>query len=363
MNFTFVKENKFLSTLINFVFSLIFSFIRFIVPKNKNGRTVIIALHKLGDCVFTLEAIQRIFIQQNGGITIVCFPETTDIFRMVLERAEYLELNHSDFFMGERFSSRNARRKLKNAKPTTVFDLTGSVTSATLIFNSSASIIVGTNESFYKNIYTHYAPLRTEPHVKDIYLDAIKSFVNINNVLIKNESNRKSGRYIGIHPFAGWEAKEWNLKKFISLAENLVEKFPVKFVSAPNEIENDVKNYLKQKGIDIVETKTTKDLIDFIREAFLLIGNDSGPVHIANLLSIPTFTIYGPTNPEFHKPSEGVNEYIFKQLKCSPKPHEKVCFTNGGRNGCPSFECMNLLSVESVLANIKNLLEKKCSIK
>ncbi len=363
MNFTFVKSNKFLSFTFSLVADIFFSLVRVAVKKNKIGKTLVIVLHRLGDCIFTLSAIKQIINHYKTNIVIVCFPETTDIFKISLKDVEFLELKHSDFYLANRFASSSARVLLRKLKPSTIFDLTGSVTSASLIFNSNASKIIGTNESYYKRIYDHYVPLRTEPHVMDIYLDAIKPVINVNkNIRLNNDQQEIRGAYIGIHPFAGWKAKEWSLRKFILLAEHLSKKFTVKLVTPPQKISYDVLCYLKEKRIEVVETKTTKQLIEFISGAFLFIGNDSGPVHIANLLGIPTFTIYGPTNPTYHAPTEGINQFIIKQLKCSPKVNEKVCFTNGGRNGCPSFECVESLNLDAVKFNINDLL-KKISIK
>jgi ADP-heptose:LPS heptosyltransferase len=113
---------------------------------------------------------------------------------------------------------------------------------------------------------------------------------------------------------------------------------------------------MMQKKIKFIETKTTADLIEVIKRCALLIGNDSGPVHIANLLGKPTFTIYGPTNPDFHKPLDGINKYIIKEIPCSPRTNEKMCFTYGGMIGCPSFECMNNLNVEEVKTSVDDFI-------
>src|SRR5690606_28398788 len=45
-----------------------------------------------------------------------------------------------------------------------------------------------------------------------------------------------------------------------------------------------------------------------------------------------------------------------KKMKCSPAESENYCFTNAGRNGCPSFECMNTLSVDTVLKKVLEFL-------
>jgi heptosyltransferase-2 len=88
-----------------------------------------------------------------------------------------------------------------------------------------------------------------------------------------------------------------------------------------------------------------------------MISNDSGPLYIASLMGKPTFTIYGPTNPLFHLPLGSKHNYIRHLISCSPAETEKYCFTNAGRDGCPSFECMNQLKVDEVYENWKLLLK------
>lgn len=93
-----------------------------------------------------------------------------------------------------------------------------------------------------------------------------------------------------------------------------------------------------------------------IKQCSVAIGNDTGTIHIASYLGKPTFTIYGPTNPVYHLPYGKNHRYIQCRLKCSPLPNEKVCFTFGGRIGCPSNECMNLLSAKDVVDNVYDFI-------
>jgi len=51
---------------------------------------------------------------------------------------------------------------------------------------------------------------------------------------------------------------------------------------------------------------------------------------------------------------QGANhKFIRHMIKCSPKENERLCFTNGGRNGCPSFDCLNYLQVDDVFESVR----------
>jgi len=329
----------FISAIKNFNFSSV----------NNNSNIVIIALHKLGDSVFTIPAIREIEKYYKTDINVVCFSETCDIYKLVFTNLNFINLSKTDFYFGGRIASRKARRVIKSLKPKNIFDLTGSITSVSLIYNSRAEEIIGTSENIYKSIYTKFKPIRKEPHITDIYLDAVKLLIPVKDDTGTDITVKKSkDGYILIHPFAGWIAKEWRLKNFVNLAEKLNKDNECVIVYPEKSIKEDILKEMDNKKIKHVETKTTLDLIKVIEGASVFIGNDSGPIQIANLIGIPTFTIYGPTNPDYHKPINGLNSFIFKKIGCSPKYREKVCFTNGGRFGCPSNECMNNIEVKEV---------------
>ena len=117
---------------------------------------------------------------------------------------------------------------------------------------------------------------------------------------------------------------------------------------------NKARELLKKiPGVELIETKDIKDLLREIKKAFLVVGNDTGIIYIANLLNIPTFTIFGPSNPSFHYIPSGNSDFIRKVIPCSPKETEKLCFTNGGRDGCPSNECMKRLEFDDVYKKIR----------
>ena len=125
-----------------------------------------------------------------------------------------------------------------------------------------------------------------------------------------------------------------------------------------NKLSVDIINELKLKHLELVETDSVDELIDSIRSCSLFIGNDSGPIHIASLLGKTTFTIYGPTLPSIHIPLGKLHNYINLKLKCTPLGTEKMCFTDGGRDGCPSFDCMHNLTVEEVKEKLFSFIDK-----
>ncbi len=349
--------NRIVLIVINFVCLLVRK-INSLKP-NKSGNIVIIALHKLGDSILGAYAIKEIEKHYKVNVSLVCFDEIYDVYSIIFKKINLITLSRSDFYFEQRFARKRARKIVNYLKPEIIIDLTGSIASASLIFSSRGEKIIGINNFLFRKLYDVYVPIRSKPHLVDIYLDVVKRIVPTNEGL-KNLIHEQylSNRYIMIHPFAGWAAKEWNFKKFIELAEFLNGRIECIIVFPSEKMKLDIVNELENKKIKYFETKTMVDLIKITEHCLAFIGNDSGPLHLANLFGKPTFSIYGPSNPDYHLPVLGINEYAIKKVVCSPKEGEKLCFTNGGRNGCPSFECMNYLSVREVSKKILNFIER-----
>lgn len=335
--------------LLEFLFNIITIIIRRLIWKNRSGTILIISLHKLGDTVFTIPAVRKIIDRYSDKkVSLITYCDSGEIYKAVLENANIIYLEKKYFVIGGRLSRNIARKILKGQKPEIIFDLTGNIASASLVFNSRANTIIGMNSKYFKSIYDVYLPIRNNPHLIERYLDVVKSFLDVNDGETVREFPIHFERddKILIHPFAGWKAKEWNLHKYIELAGLLNKDYEVEFISPYNMIAEDVIHDIKKNGIEISFTATIKDLMNKIQHCSIFISNDSGPLYIASLLGKPTFSIYGPTNPEYSLPFGKYHRYIQKRIACSPNGVQ-YCFTHGGLY-CPSNECMSLIKVSSV---------------
>ncbi|MCZ6701456.1 MAG: hypothetical protein O6940_00275, partial [Ignavibacteria bacterium] len=83
----------------------------------------------------------------------------------------------------------------------------------------------------------------------------------------------------------------------------------------------------------------------------------------ANMLGKPTFTIYGPTNPDYSIPYGDDHDFIIKSIHCSPEKNKQYCFTHAGMVGCPAFKCMETMGVEEVYNKLLPFVQKHCNQK
>ena len=325
----------------------------------------IVSLHRLGDTVFTIPAVKEIIKHYDKAVYIFCYEESALIYKEVLPNINYVTLNKNDFYLSGRIAKRKARSLLKAINPKAIFDLTESVKSVFLIFNSPAKELIGSNEEHFRPIYTHFTSIRKTPHLMDGYLDVVKTKFEIENEdrIKEFKINYNRDEKILIHPFGGWAAKEWELEKFILLAEKLSEEYSVEIIAPANSIDHKEKQETEKRKIPIIETSSISELIEQTRDCSVFIGNDSGPLYIANMLGKPTFTIYGPTNPDFSVPYGDDHDFIVKTIHCSPEKNKQYCFTNAGRIGCPAFKCMELLELDEVYNKLLPFVQKFCSKK
>lgn len=354
-----IEKYLYLNQIIIILAFLFFKFFRTIRKRRKrsNGRIAAVSLHKLGDTVFTIPAIKDLIkFNPNKNIYIICFEDSKIIYQQIIKDVNYVILRKKDFYFNNRIASLTSIKKLRKLSPEIVLDLTGSITSASLIFSSDCKTISGINEQLFKGVYDEFHTIRKVPHQIDIYFDSLGTLIPPNkNKFSGYKLNLDNSSVVLIQPFAGWEAKEWGLSKFIVLYKMISKFNNSAIILPPGSIRADVISSLEEEEIKFIFTEDIESLINEIKNCKLFISNDSGPLQIAALLGKPTFSIYGPTNPLFHLPYGEYHWSIQKHLKCSPQK-EKYCFTFGGRY-CPHYDCMKLISVNEVFKSISKLLE------
>jgi heptosyltransferase-2 len=363
----FINQNKLIARIVILFCDLVFFTTRkiFKLSSYNSDNLIILSYHRLGDTIFTIPAIREIQKHFKLRITIVCFPESVPIYKLALEDVNFCVLQPGDLILNKRIINRKFRKTFKALRPKIIFDLIGGMSTASLLFNSRAKEIFGTSKIQFRSIYDHFVEIREKPQLVDIYLDVISLICEISDrAAIKTfvKSVNPEGKIL-IHPLAGWKEKEWGLKKFAELAKRLKKEFDVSFILPPAQFSFDVIDEIINDGIGFHQTNSVEELIKNIKECSLFIGNDSGPVNIANFLGRPSFTIYGATNPDYTSTFQDHQIYTQKKLSCSAFQYEKYCIIGGGQFICPGIQCMNLLSVEEVYDKVISLAREYCIIK
>jgi len=110
-------------------------------------------------------------------------------------------------------------------------------------------------------------------------------------------------RFAILNPGAGWGAKQWPVERYGEVARALGEDGICSLVNhGPGEEELATTVERVSGGAARKISCSIAELIALMRRASLLIGGDTGPMHLAAALKIPVVAIFGPTNPARNGP-------------------------------------------------------------
>src|SRR5204863_2555919 len=128
-------------------------------------------------------------------------------------------------------------------------------------------------------------------------------------------------------------AKQW--PRFAEVAQEIAGRFPVQWIlfgtATDVPIGAKIAEALGDKCVNRIGQTTLEQLIDELRGCRLLLTNDTGTMHLAALLGVPTVAIFGSTEPKLTGPIGHGHLILRRQVECSP------CFLRD----CPiDFRCM-----------------------
>ena len=130
-------------------------------------------------------------------------------------------------------------------------------------------------------------------------------------------------RFMILSPGAAFgAAKRWGDQQFAAAADMLSVEFNLAVVLIGSEIERSVsesiRTYMKQSAVILNGTTSLETLMGLIAESTLLLGNDSGPVHLAAALGIPTVAVFGATDFKVAAPYSARGREVHVDVECSP---------------------------------------------
>ena len=162
-----------------------------------------------------------------------------------------------------------------------------------------------------------------------------------------------------LHPFVSrfFANKSWPLDHYAALGDRLAERLgaPILISTGPGEREGSEAIVAAMKRpARIVEPQGLTGLRDLLAGARLVIGGDTGPIHIAAALGVPTLGLMGPTDPETLAPYGPRAAAINGGARCSPCASP---FSISKLRWCPDPVCMRAITVDAAERAALELLE------
>ncbi len=162
-------------------------------------------------------------------------------------------------------------------------------------------------------------------------------------------------KLVGINISASlrWMTKVWPLESVAKLCEELSRReIRVVITGTEQDIEtaNKLIGILKNTKIINACGKTNiNQLACLIKKCEVFISGDSAPLHVAASQGVAMVALFGPTDPRRHVPPSDKIKVVRKELSCAP------CY----KSKCKTVKCMNLITVDDVLAAVDNFLGNK----
>jgi heptosyltransferase-2 len=128
---------------------------------------------------------------------------------------------------------------------------------------------------------------------------------------------------VGLSPGAAYgPAKRWPVERFAAIGDRAILEWGARVVVIGTEKEKDLGETLISAtapgAVNLCGMTGLGEALALIKRCQLFVSNDSGLMHVAAALDVPTVAIFGSTNPVATGP-RGKNARIVKQdMECSP---------------------------------------------
>ncbi|MEM9881864.1 MAG: glycosyltransferase family 9 protein [Planctomycetota bacterium] len=214
-------------------------------------------------------------------------------------------------------------RELRGRRYDTVFDFQGLARSGLLTRGSGAPRRVGDANAreFAPLAYTEKHPIDPTRHAADRMLALLDAagvppaadfrlhvppeHAGFAQTLTPGRVESGGGGYLAVAPTAQWGCKCWPAERYAGLVERALTDGLVAWAAvlcAAHErktLRDTLHAAMPNTLHDRVVFPATNvgQLMDVIRGARLLVGNDSAPLHLAVGLGTPTVSLFGPTDP------------------------------------------------------------------
>jgi heptosyltransferase-2 len=343
------------------------------LPGTGIERILIRGTNWIGDVVMTLPAVAAIRKTWPGArISVLAKPWVSEIYRLSPDVDEIIDFEEPGRHAGVMGRLRLAGELRKDPFDCAIL-LQNAIEAAILARLAGIPLRAGYNSDGRGPLLTH-SVLRTKTvrqiHQIDYYLEMVKALGctptersvqlhpgNDDDGVAKklfNEQGIELGRpLIGLAPGAAYgPAKMWFPERFAAVVDRLIDDTGAQAIlfgsGGDKESTAAVARNARHCLIDIAGKTNLKEAIVLISRCALFLSNDSGLMHVAGALGIPTVAIFGSTNPVTTSPLGEKSIVVHREVPCSPclKP---VCPTD--------FRCMNLIGAEEVYGAARRLLK------
>lgn len=232
-----------------------------------------------------------------------------------------------------------------------------------------APIKIGFATNERQLMFTHSVPYSHDDHETESFLNLVNILCNETKILthitapfltISEQVNSRTRsllkplqnkQYLVVFPGASVVERRWGAEKYREVARLLAGTgLPIVVVGSSVD-QQDATSIAENLGISLAGTTSLAEAAAVIAGAALFISADSGLLHIAVALDVPTVSLFGPGIAAKWAPHGDKHRIINHNLLCSP------CTRFGTTPPCPyNVRCMQEIKPTEVVEAVMQLI-------
>ncbi|MDX9979610.1 MAG: lipopolysaccharide heptosyltransferase II [Lentisphaeria bacterium] len=223
-----------------------------------------------------------------------------------------------------------------------------------MFYTEKVMVPANLNHAVDRNVFLVQSGLRLEGEMRVPPLRQHHDFVKFARQLIQENRLDAGQGVLAVAPGARWASKRWPAESFAKVIDGVAQERPetaVWLLGSEDErgLAEEVRAACRVAAPANLAGKTNLGtLCEMLRASDALLTNDSGPMHLAAALGVPTVAIFGPTSAALTGPY-GPGHRVFS-APCAVGP----CF----RRTCPQGEraCLESISSKKVTEALLDVL-------
>ena len=261
------------------------------------------------------------------------------------------------------------KQELQEQNYDAVLDLQGLFKSAAIAFFAKSNIKLGicNMREMSDKVSKPVVGENAEGHIVERYLDTARAVGCVVSKVVfpiqvpveQSEKARAIMDHAGIregNPYvvfvvgANWPNKRWPTENFAELGDWFYQLAVIPVLIGSGDLDEqrakEIESKMEIPPINLVNRTNIYQLAHVIRSSRLVIGGDTGPVHLGAALGVRTIMLMGPTNATRNGPFGQVEHAIEVERPC------KGCW----KRACPKKEiCLEKIPVSFVEDKIKSM--------
>jgi ADP-heptose:LPS heptosyltransferase len=347
-------------------------------------KVLIIKFFGSGSILLASPAIYKIKeCHPNAEVSIFTLSENKETCSLLsaIDNIYYLDLKRFFPFL---FNYLKIIREIRNKHYDVVLDLEfitnfSALTTLLVSFSSKPPATIGFSSHFiWRNkVYSMAIPFDHSRHITEIFKKLFSPLTNkffevdfkdskkdlistarqspLTTNLLESNSDRNKIVCVNINAGKLCHLRRWPQENYAELIFSLHNRFEIQtvLIGGRDDI-NYVEEFSKKlpNKIDIYNfcgKLSIKELVGLFSKSHLLITNDSGPLHIANIIDLPTVSFFGPETPRLYGPRGPKHKVLYDDTFCSPC----INIYNSKKSDCSDNICLKKINPQTVIQVIE----------